>query len=73
MKILHVVFRFKINKDDVKKVFIVDFGMKLCVGDTCFVDEMFITDLSIPIPLCNENFTLPGMFDKEKVYKITIK
>lgn len=56
-----------------KKVFIVDFGMKLCVGGTCFVDEMFITDMSIPIPLCNENFTLPGMLNKEKVYIISVK
>ncbi|VDH91582.1 Hypothetical predicted protein [Mytilus galloprovincialis] len=51
----------KIDRDaDVKKVFIVNFGLKICIAGDCVLDEYFITDYEVPIPLCNENFTLPG-------------
>ncbi|XP_052081230.1 uncharacterized protein LOC127719255 [Mytilus californianus] len=54
--------RGKIAKNDEKKVFVVDFGMKLCIEGSCILDDtMFIQDLEIPIPICNENFTWPGM------------
>ncbi|CAG2189963.1 unnamed protein product [Mytilus edulis] len=51
----------KIDRDaDVKKVFIVNFGLRICIAGDCVIDEYFITDYEVPIPLCNENFTLPG-------------
>ncbi|CAG2211662.1 unnamed protein product [Mytilus edulis] len=51
----------KVDKDDDKKVFKVDFGMKLCIAGTCILDDtMFVQDMEIPIPICNENFTWPG-------------
>ncbi|CAC5401161.1 unnamed protein product [Mytilus coruscus] len=51
----------RIDKNDEKKVFEVDFGMKLCIEGSCILDDMmFIQDLEIPIPICNENFTWPG-------------
>ncbi|XP_063420822.1 uncharacterized protein LOC134706043 [Mytilus trossulus] len=53
--------RGKIVKNDDKKVFVVDFGMKLCIDGGCiFEDTMFIKDFEIPIPICNENFKWPG-------------
>ncbi|CAC5381354.1 unnamed protein product [Mytilus coruscus] len=51
----------KIVKNDDKKVFVVDFGMKLCIDGSCILeDKMFIKDLEIPIPICNESFKWPG-------------
>ncbi|VDI43603.1 Hypothetical predicted protein [Mytilus galloprovincialis] len=56
---IHILGR--IDKNDEKKVFVVDFGMKLCIEGSCILDDMmFIQDLEIPIPICNENFTWPG-------------
>ncbi|XP_052083601.1 uncharacterized protein LOC127720901 [Mytilus californianus] len=52
----------KVDKDDEKKVFKVDFGMKLCIGGSCiFDDTMFVQNMEIPIPICNDNFTWPGV------------
>jgi|JYMV01.1.fsa_nt_gi hypothetical protein len=57
------IHRFKIYRDaDVKKVFSVNFGMRVCIAGECTVDEYFIENLEVPIPLCNEDFTLPGQF-----------
>ncbi|CAG2209692.1 unnamed protein product [Mytilus edulis] len=51
----------KIDRDaDVKKVFSVNFGLRICIAGDCIIDEYFIQDYEVPIPLCNENFTLPG-------------
>jgi len=38
----------------------VDFGMKVCPGGECVVDEMFITGLQIPILDCGGDVSLPG-------------
>jgi len=34
------------------------------IGPTVYTlsDEYFIENLEVPIPLCNEDFTLPGQF-----------
>ncbi|XP_071145135.1 uncharacterized protein [Mytilus edulis] len=51
----------RIDKNDEKKVFVVDFGMKLCIEGSCILDDtMFIQNMELPIPICNENFTWPG-------------
>jgi hypothetical protein len=36
--------------------------MRVCIAGECTVDEYFIENLEVPIPLCNEDFTLPGQF-----------
>ncbi|KAK3589057.1 hypothetical protein CHS0354_008707 [Potamilus streckersoni] len=48
--------RFIIDKDDDKKVFDVDLGLK-----SQYIDDMFIRNIEIPIPVCNENFSIGGM------------
>ena len=55
-------FRFSIDKDDTKKVFKIDFGLKLCFQGNCFIDKLFLEDHEIPIPICNENFTFSGKY-----------
>ncbi|XP_021353372.1 uncharacterized protein LOC110450253 [Mizuhopecten yessoensis] len=57
-----VMVKFSIGKDDVRKVFVVNFGISICPADgsSCFIDDYFLSDLDVPIPICNENFTLPG-------------
>jgi hypothetical protein len=58
----HIFFRFSIDKDDDKKVFKLDFGLKLCFDNNCVIDKMFLEDYEIPIPICNENFTFSGKY-----------
>ena len=58
----HIYFRFSIDKDDDKKVFKLDFGLKLCFDNDCVIDKMFLEDYEIPIPICNENFTFSGKY-----------
>jgi hypothetical protein len=58
----HIYFRFSIDKDDDKKVFKLDFGLKLCFDNNCVIDKMFLEDYEILIPICNENFTLSGKY-----------
>jgi hypothetical protein len=36
----------------------VSFGLKIC-AEECFLDDYFLNDIKIPIPLCGE-FVLPG-------------
>ena len=55
-------FRLTIDKDDTKKVFKIDFGLKLCFQGSCVIDQMFLEDHEIPIPICNENFTFSGKY-----------
>jgi hypothetical protein len=53
-------------------MFIVDLGVKICLGtDDCIVDQMFVTNMEIPIPLCNEDFRLPGKLYIHNVCKTT--
>ena len=52
-----LLYRFKIDKDDDKKVFLIDIGIKL---DT--IDETILTNHEIPIPVCNANFSLLGKY-----------
>ncbi|VDI70196.1 Hypothetical predicted protein [Mytilus galloprovincialis] len=51
---------FVIDKNDDKKVFEIDFGLKLCFQGSCIIDQMFLENHEIPIPICNENFTFSG-------------
>ncbi|CAG2196997.1 unnamed protein product [Mytilus edulis] len=46
-----------IDKDTDKKVFKLDFGLRICFEGDCVIDEMYLEDHEIPIPICNENFT----------------
>jgi hypothetical protein len=58
----YIFFRFSIDKDDDKKVFKLDFGLKLCFDNNCVIDKMFLEDYEILIPICNENFTFSGKY-----------
>ncbi|VDI41391.1 Hypothetical predicted protein [Mytilus galloprovincialis] len=49
-----------IDKDTDKKVFKLDFGLRICFEGDCVIDQMFLEDHEIPIPICNENFTFSG-------------
>jgi hypothetical protein len=51
-------FRFRINKSDTKKVFIVDLGIKCTAAN---IDQDFLKGFEIPIPICNGNFSLQGI------------
>ncbi|KAK6174798.1 hypothetical protein SNE40_013376 [Patella caerulea] len=56
-----ITLRFTIDKNSDEKVFIVDFGLKIkLTDDETSIDSQMIEDMRIPIPICNENFTLPG-------------
>lgn len=52
--------RLNIDKNDDKKVFIVSFGLKIELSGNVLIDQYLLPDQEIPIPICNENFTLPG-------------
>ncbi|XP_052071172.1 uncharacterized protein LOC127709610 [Mytilus californianus] len=49
-----------VDKDTYKKVFKLDFGLRICFKGDCVIDQMFLEDHEIPIPICNENFTFSG-------------
>ena len=48
-------FRFNIDKDEEKDVFVVDFGLEFDSEEL-----LFLQALEVPNPLCN-NFQLPGL------------
>lgn len=54
-------FRFRINKDDLKKVFRVDLGITFGAAN---IDRKLLQDFEIPIPICNGNFSLQGIYIK---------
>ncbi|XP_076116635.1 uncharacterized protein LOC143084113 [Mytilus galloprovincialis] len=55
-----IQIKLNIDKDDDLKMFIIDFGLKIVVGEKPLIDQYLLTKQEIPIPICNENFTLPG-------------
>lgn len=55
----YFITRYKIDRNVEDGVFLLSFGLKICAGD-CFLDEYFLQDIKIPIPLCGE-FVLPGI------------
>ncbi|XP_048250793.1 uncharacterized protein LOC124111176 [Haliotis rufescens] len=55
-----VVIRYTIDRDETRKVFIVTMGLKLGIGAEPILDSTFLENFDVPIPLCNENFSLPG-------------
>eukprot|EP00105_Crassostrea_gigas_P044415 XP_019928563.1 PREDICTED: uncharacterized protein LOC105342369 [Crassostrea gigas] len=54
----HVIVKYKIDRNVEEGVFVLSFGLKICPGD-CFLDDYFLKDIKIPIPLCGD-FVLPG-------------
>lgn len=65
---IYAVNRFRVDKDEGKKVFVVDMGLK-CDE---FEEDTLINDLEIPIPICNANFTLEGKNVNEKIISLEI-
>lgn len=55
----YFITRYKIDRNVEDGVFLLSFGLKICAGD-CFLDDYFLQDIKIPIPLCGE-FVLPGI------------
>lgn len=55
----YFITRYKIDRNVEDGVFLLSFGLKICAGD-CFLDEYFLQDIKIPIPLCGK-FVLPGI------------
>lgn len=52
--------RLNIDKDDDRKMFVIDFGLKIEIGGNSIIDDYLLEKQDVPIPICNENFTLPG-------------
>ncbi|XP_053398719.1 uncharacterized protein LOC128556879 [Mercenaria mercenaria] len=48
---------FIIDKNDKKKVFVIDLGIKCKAAD---IDKNFLKGFEVPIPVCNGNFSLQG-------------
>lgn len=63
----YFITRYKIDRNVEDGVFLLSFGLKICAGD-CFLDEYFLQDIKIPIPLCGE-FVLPGIIKHIKEIK----
>jgi len=57
-----------IDKDDARKMFVIDFGLKIEIGGYSIIDDYLLQNQDVPIPICNENFTLPGIFIKIPCY-----
>ncbi|KAK3609654.1 hypothetical protein CHS0354_035938 [Potamilus streckersoni] len=56
----NTIIRFSIDKDDEKKVFVVNASLKLCVEPgNCIWNGAIVEKMEIPIPICNEDFKLP--------------
>ncbi|KAK3612511.1 hypothetical protein CHS0354_024482 [Potamilus streckersoni] len=54
-----ILLSFKIDKDDQQKVFRIDFGVQIPSVPAFNI----LSNQEIPIPICNENFSLPGAGD----------
>ncbi|KAL3873935.1 hypothetical protein ACJMK2_037012, partial [Sinanodonta woodiana] len=48
--------RFSIDKDNDKKVFDIDLGLK-----SQYIDKMFLQNIEIPMPVCSADFSIRGM------------
>lgn len=64
--------RYKIDWNVEEGVFLLSFGLKICVGD-CFLDEYFLQDIKIFIFLCGE-FVFLGIikYINERKYYLVI-
>ncbi|XP_066300826.1 uncharacterized protein [Branchiostoma lanceolatum] len=51
---------YSINKDDLEKMFVVDFAVSLCLDGDCSETFPLLKQSRIPQLGCNTNFTLPG-------------
>jgi hypothetical protein len=57
-----------IDKDDDRKMFVIDFGLKIEIAGNSIIDDYLLENQDVPIPICNENFTLPGTSIKTPSY-----
>lgn len=56
--------RYNINRNVDQKIFILDFGLQICLSDgDCILDDYLLKQFEFPIPLCGD-FVLPGKFSK---------
>ncbi|KAI8518956.1 hypothetical protein Bbelb_022130, partial [Branchiostoma belcheri] len=55
--------RYSIGKNDVKRVFVVNFNVTLCIEGTCSKSNPLISNMEIPQPFCNTNLstTIPDL------------
>ena len=57
MYCIEIYFSVSIDKDSDKKVFLIDFTIRM----SDILEQTLLTDFEIPIPVCNDNFTLEGI------------
>ncbi|XP_046574117.1 uncharacterized protein LOC124282192 [Haliotis rubra] len=56
-----VSIRYTIDRSEARKVFVVDMGLQISVGESePILNDLLIENVDVPIPICNENFSLPG-------------
>lgn len=61
---LIAIQRYNINRNVDQKIFILDFGLQICLSDgDCILDDYLLKQFEFPIPLCGD-FVLPGKFSK---------
>lgn len=41
-------------------MFSIDLGVNLSIQGSVVIDEIFVKDMQVPIPLCGSSFNLPG-------------
>lgn len=59
---LIAIQRYNINRNVDQKIFILDFGLQICLSDgDCILDDYLLKQFEFPIPLCGD-FVLPGKF-----------
>ena len=49
-------------------MFVIDFGLKIEIAGNSIIDDYLLENQDLPIPICNENFTLPGTSIKTPSY-----
>ncbi|XP_060566993.1 uncharacterized protein LOC132725822, partial [Ruditapes philippinarum] len=59
----NVYVKFRIDKDDIKKVFLIDLGITC---DAASINQDLLKGFEIPIPICNGNFSLQGSLSSIK-------
>ncbi|XP_048258717.1 uncharacterized protein LOC124137708 isoform X1 [Haliotis rufescens] len=63
-----VSIRYTIDRSEARKVFVIDMGLQISVGASePILDSLLIEKLDVPIPICNENFSLPGSGSLKKI------
>lgn len=61
---LIAIQRYNINRNVDQKIFILDFGLQICLSDgDCILDDYLLKQFEFPIPLCGD-FVLPGKFSE---------